>query len=195
MTVWLVQAGSYGEREDLALERNFVVIGWEDLPDLSGVTSREALQSLCHEVYPEEKLNTIRNWVGQVWAFIGRIKEGDLVGVRSGGWTPIPAPSVEATSTRPTLTAGRVSRVASSGEPVATIAKTQRHNRRPKRVFHECGSGTRSATGITAKRCGGASKGNVNASTLLPGPRSPKLSQYQLNQLPLSPLLLKNYAS
>jgi restriction system protein len=79
MAVWLVRAGSHGEREELAVERSLAVIGWEELPDLSGVTSREALQSLCHEVYPEEKLNTIRNWVGQIWAFIGRIKEGDLV--------------------------------------------------------------------------------------------------------------------
>jgi restriction system protein len=79
MAVWLVRAGSHGEREELALEQSLAVIGWEELPDLSGVKSREALEALCHEVYPDQKLNTIRNWVGQVWAFLGRISEGDLV--------------------------------------------------------------------------------------------------------------------
>lgn len=66
MAIWLVRAGSHGEWEDLALEQGLALIGWEDLPDLSGVTSREALQALCHEIYPNQKLNTIRNWVGQV---------------------------------------------------------------------------------------------------------------------------------
>jgi restriction system protein len=33
MTLWMVRAGEYGEREDLAINKNIVIIGWEDLPD------------------------------------------------------------------------------------------------------------------------------------------------------------------
>ncbi len=79
MAVWLVRAGRYGEREDLALERGVVVIGWEELPDLSHINSREALQALMEQAYPHAKRNTIANWLGQVWTFIHRIQEGDLV--------------------------------------------------------------------------------------------------------------------
>ncbi|WP_346864991.1 hypothetical protein [Methanocalculus sp. MSAO_Arc2] len=35
MTLWLVRAGRYGEREQLALEKKIAVIGWDDVPDLS----------------------------------------------------------------------------------------------------------------------------------------------------------------
>lgn len=71
MAVWLVRAGKHGERETLALERNIAVPGWDSMPDLAGVTTREELEALCTQVYPEEKPNTIRSWVGQLWAFRG----------------------------------------------------------------------------------------------------------------------------
>lgn len=79
MAVWLIRAGSHGEREDLALEQNLALIGWEKLPDLGKISTREALESLCREIYPNEKINTVRNWAGQVWAFIGRINPDDIV--------------------------------------------------------------------------------------------------------------------
>jgi len=79
MAVWLVRAGKHGERETLALERNIAVIGWDSMPDLAGVTTREQLEALCTQTYPEEKPNTIRNWVGQLWAFRERMEVGDLV--------------------------------------------------------------------------------------------------------------------
>ena len=53
MTVWLVRAGRYGERETLALEQGLSVIGWEEVPDLSGVTSRAALEELVRATYPD----------------------------------------------------------------------------------------------------------------------------------------------
>jgi len=33
MTLWLVSAGRYGEREDFAMEHNLAVIRWDDLPE------------------------------------------------------------------------------------------------------------------------------------------------------------------
>ena len=79
MTVWLVRAGRYGERETLALEQGLSVIGWEEVPDLSGVTSRAALEELVRATYPDAGKGRIANWVGQLWAFRERMQDGDLV--------------------------------------------------------------------------------------------------------------------
>lgn len=79
MAVWMVRAGRYGEREATALDKGIAVIGWDELPDLSQVKSREELDKLCRETYPDAKPNTITNWVGQLWAFRKRIQIGDLI--------------------------------------------------------------------------------------------------------------------
>src|SRR5687768_638881 len=79
MALWLVRAGKHGEREELALEEDRVVIGWEELPDLAEIDSREELDVLMNATYAGAKRNAITNWVGQVWTFIGRIKKSDLV--------------------------------------------------------------------------------------------------------------------
>lgn len=81
MTVWLVRAGKHGERETLALEHNVAVIGWEDLPDLSSISSREGLIALLEATYPDEKPKTIINWAGQIWPFLAGMQTGDLVAV------------------------------------------------------------------------------------------------------------------
>ena len=42
---WIVRAGQNGENEELALTRNVVVIGWQELPDLARVESRYELSA------------------------------------------------------------------------------------------------------------------------------------------------------
>jgi len=79
MTVWMVRAGAHGEREDFALEKSLVVIGWNEVPDISRMQSREELKELLQQVYPDGKRGTIASWVGQLWAFLTRIEVGDLV--------------------------------------------------------------------------------------------------------------------
>jgi restriction system protein len=79
MALWMVRAGKHGQREDLALDLGFAVIGWEELPDLSETKSREDLLAKMREVYPESKPNTIINWAGQVWTFKHVIAIGDYV--------------------------------------------------------------------------------------------------------------------
>jgi restriction system protein len=78
MAVWLTRAGRNGEHEDLALNAGIVVNG-TDLPDLSDLDSREAIERTLREVHPDDKPKAIKNWAGQIWAFRGRIKKGDLV--------------------------------------------------------------------------------------------------------------------
>ena len=79
MTLWLVRAGKYGQRELLALNENIAVIGWDEVPDLSKIQSREQLSELLKKTYPDEKPKTVINWESQIWPFIHEMKKGDLV--------------------------------------------------------------------------------------------------------------------
>lgn len=79
MALWMVRAGRFGEQENLALDKGIVVVGDDNINNLSGVKTREELYSLYEQAYPEAKKNTRINWVGQMWAFISRIQVGDLV--------------------------------------------------------------------------------------------------------------------
>ena len=79
MTVWLVRAGRFGENESLALEQGLSVIGWDELPDLAAIQSRDEVESLLREAYPDAGDGRIRNFTTQIWAFRGRIELGDLV--------------------------------------------------------------------------------------------------------------------
>lgn len=69
MALWLVRAGAQGEHETLALDKNLVLIGWEDLGDLSRLTTREELLDLLKKTYPEAKEKALRNWSSQIWSF------------------------------------------------------------------------------------------------------------------------------
>ena len=79
MAVWLVRAGSRGETETFALEHGVAAIGWDELPDVSGIASREQLADLMRQTYPDAKPQRIQNSVAQVWAFARTIAVGDLV--------------------------------------------------------------------------------------------------------------------
>ena len=79
MSVWLVRAGRHGENEQTALDRNVVAIGWNELPDLSRITSRDELAELYRDRFPAASAGKASNHVGQIWTFLKRIKKGDLV--------------------------------------------------------------------------------------------------------------------
>jgi restriction system protein len=82
MATWLVRAGKYGEREQTALEKTVLVIGWVELPDLSTVDSREALAGLYRQMRPDASSGKVANHVGQLWSFRSRIQPG--VGAHGG---------------------------------------------------------------------------------------------------------------
>ena len=79
MTFWLVRAGKHGEQEEGVLENNIVAIGWNDLPDLSNITTKEELIKLYSETRGPQTKGNIANVVGQIWSFLKRINKGDLV--------------------------------------------------------------------------------------------------------------------
>jgi restriction system protein len=79
VAIWLVRAGEHGEHEEAAIQKGLAVIGWDDLPDLSKVKTREELARLMRETYPDESPKRLINWTGQVWAFRDRIQVNDMV--------------------------------------------------------------------------------------------------------------------
>jgi restriction system protein len=76
---WLVRAGRHGERETLAVQSNLVVVGWQELPDLSGYDSRESLTKALQAAFPDDGAKRLLNWQAQLWAFLHSISKGDLV--------------------------------------------------------------------------------------------------------------------
>jgi restriction system protein len=83
MALWLVRSGPRGERETFALQNKVVVIGWDEVPDLSQFASREALLNQLEKVYPDKGKRTLITWLNQLWAFAKEIEEGDLVAMPS----------------------------------------------------------------------------------------------------------------
>lgn len=79
MTVWVVRAGSNGEREEKALEEGLCFIGWGELPDLRQFSNKETLRVKLQEVNTKDKPGRIRNHSDQVWTFISKIKKGDII--------------------------------------------------------------------------------------------------------------------
>ena len=78
MAVWTVKGGRHGEREERCLEHGVIGGGWEDIPDLTGVSSKEELSSLCEMAAPSWSSRTRANYVAQLWSLRERMVEGEL---------------------------------------------------------------------------------------------------------------------
>lgn len=76
---WVIRSGRYGERDEWALENSCSGGGWQEVPDLTPVRSREDLQSIVDDVYAQESAGNRTNAVAQLWALRGRIEVGDLL--------------------------------------------------------------------------------------------------------------------
>lgn len=83
MAVWLVRAGKHGELEEYALTRGVVVVGWDEMPDLSVAQSYEAVQQLYQRKYPDAPEARKRTVAAQLWAFCSRVEVGDIVALPS----------------------------------------------------------------------------------------------------------------
>jgi len=79
MAIWLIRAGRNGEREDFALETSVAVIGWNEVPDLTKVASREELKAVIQKAYPQSPKGRISNFAGQLWAFRNTVDKGSFV--------------------------------------------------------------------------------------------------------------------
>ncbi|PKL66076.1 MAG: restriction endonuclease [Methanomicrobiales archaeon HGW-Methanomicrobiales-3] len=89
MTLWMVRSGRYGEREEFALENKVAVIGWNELPDLSKIETREQLRALLEKTFPDDKPKTHINWESQIWPFLHGMETGDLIAMPLKGRSAI----------------------------------------------------------------------------------------------------------
>jgi hypothetical protein len=79
MAVWTVKGGRHGEREERCLEHGVVGGGWEQIPDLSNVDSRDALSTLCEQAAADWSPKTRSNYVAQLWSLRERMQLDELV--------------------------------------------------------------------------------------------------------------------
>lgn len=79
MRAWVVRAGRMGERESFALDHGVVVAGWQEVGDLSSVTSREDVRAILQRDLADLSEKVLVNHTGQLWAFSHTIENGDLM--------------------------------------------------------------------------------------------------------------------
>jgi restriction system protein len=79
MAVWLLRAGTHGERDQFALEKGVAAIAWEQISDLMSFTTREEIITELTNKYPDEGQRTIRTWASELFSFSRKIEIGDYV--------------------------------------------------------------------------------------------------------------------
>src|SRR3984893_7065567 len=81
MAFWVVRAGKHGVNEDYTVENNAVVIGWEQVGDLSAISTKEAMLAHVQKTYDDAAPGSQRVWAGELWAFKERIQINEWVAV------------------------------------------------------------------------------------------------------------------
>lgn len=77
--LWIVRAGSNGERELDVIQQGKLMLGFGEVGDLSNLDSRDAILEHLEEAYPDKSTNTRRNFAAQLNQFANVIEIGDLV--------------------------------------------------------------------------------------------------------------------
>ena len=76
--VWIVRAGRNGEDEARAFSDGLAIIGFRSVGDLSGASTVDDVLVAVEAAHPEEKHKTRLAWARQLWAFRGKIQQGDV---------------------------------------------------------------------------------------------------------------------
>jgi restriction system protein len=79
VAVWTARGGRRGEREERLLQHGLIGGGWERLPSLAGLTSKEELAARYAEAMPDVAKQAAANYVGQLWSLVSRMQDGELV--------------------------------------------------------------------------------------------------------------------
>ncbi len=79
MTLWVCKGGKRGERENRFKENGVVAIGFNLLDDLSKVQTKDDLKLMYEKAWPDASAGRKNNHVGQIFAFLRKVKVGDLV--------------------------------------------------------------------------------------------------------------------
>ena len=78
MRAWVVRAGRHGENEDYALDNNIAVIGWDQLCDLTTLTTRDQIREQLLAVGYDER-SRLGAHTGQVHRFAHEIEPDDII--------------------------------------------------------------------------------------------------------------------
>jgi restriction system protein len=78
MTVWVIRAGKYGERESWCLEHGLAGGGWQEIPSLADATTREAVRAIVDATRPDDSSAKRANNTGQLWG-LKSVALGDIV--------------------------------------------------------------------------------------------------------------------
>jgi restriction system protein len=78
MAIWLIRAGKHGQDESAAIEKGLAIVGWEEMPNVSGISSFEEMKKKHAEIYPAMSPKAIINSAAQLWAFMNKIKVDDI---------------------------------------------------------------------------------------------------------------------
>lgn len=125
-TMWMVRAGESGFRFEEFEKQGIASIGWNELGDLTAVTTRDEVLAVVRAAFPAAKKGTIASYAGQVYRFVREIKVGDsivsydpserlyLVGKVTGNYDYRPQTSAEHPNIRTVNWQGRVYRDALS---------------------------------------------------------------------------------
>ncbi|MBO0896115.1 restriction endonuclease [Arthrobacter sunyaminii] len=79
MAIWMVRAGSSGEREQWALETGSTGAGFGEVASLEDCQTREAVIAKVDAGIPNQSLGAVRNFAAQLWALKARMEIGDVV--------------------------------------------------------------------------------------------------------------------
>ena len=79
MAVWVIRAGRDAKFDQIALDDRATVLGWQQVGDLSSVSTPDKLQDVVEGAYPDAKPGTLVSHRSQLWRFLGEIARGDLV--------------------------------------------------------------------------------------------------------------------
>lgn len=74
--VWVVRGGDYNELAPQVKDKNAVAIGWETIPDIAEVRSRDELRDLIERIAPG---TASPSTVGQLFRFVREIADGDYI--------------------------------------------------------------------------------------------------------------------
>lgn len=79
-TLWGIHGGKTGDADTLFRKRNVVALGWQAVPDLSGLPDdREAFKALISETYPDKTPTQVANNAGQLYRFVHEMSDRDLI--------------------------------------------------------------------------------------------------------------------
>ena len=79
MRAWVVRGGGSGEFENYALENDVAVVGWPELGNLSGVSTRSEMRQRVRQTIRNISERAVANNAGQLLRFAHVIERGDLV--------------------------------------------------------------------------------------------------------------------